>query len=595
MVQARPEGYIGKQYQEGFTGYFSSDVLFGVLSLEEGVTQDAGKQLLEKFKQGLIDAEITSLKTFETTVSSLILSLNFPVHVGLAVGMMYKEALYVKTVGDGQIFFRRGNSFNMLLAGDKCASGYLKQYDLALFTTTKVATVIGDTPDLQAFVDLSPPKDIIEKMHAQEYDEEERGFVALFVEFTAQIATSVIPMSSPVIPSAATVPTPQLPVTPPTSVPSAPVVRSSKLAPILAFIRSKGFVIAAILVLFAILAWSVVFGYQRRQAAQMQAEIKSSTEEIQSTLARAQDEAFVNMDGALALIAETKTQLDEVKKLVGDGHTDDITKITTLIQETEAKILKKEEKEYEEFYDLALESEDAQGDTLAKEDDTIAILDTAEKKIYTLDLSKKAVTQYVSSDVSGATRVALHRGDVYFLTPAGIYKFVSQSRTKQIIPADEWGDITDMEIYNGNIYLLDRGKDELYKYLVTEGGYSDKISYFGPGQSIDLVDATGFSIDGAIYVATKSDLFKYLSGAAESFSPTFPDAEPQFDDIYTDPDLTEVAVLDTHAGSVFILTKDGEYVRQMQSSIFAKATGMYIFDDTVQVLVGSKLYRVSLE
>ena len=44
----------------------------------------------------------------------------------------------------------------------------------------------------------------------------------------------------------------------------------------------------------------------------------------------------------------------------------------------------------------------------------------------------------------------------------------------------EWGNIIDLNVYNGNIYLLDSEKDEVYKYLVAEKGYSEKILISNP-------------------------------------------------------------------------------------------------------------------
>ncbi|QQS44185.1 hypothetical protein IPM65_01090 [Candidatus Roizmanbacteria bacterium] len=179
MLQARPEGYVGKQFAEGFTSYFVAGHYFGILSIEDGLTQDEGKQILERFKEGLLSSDVSDLSSFESTVSSLILSLNFPAHVALAIGTEIDGILYVKTIGEGQIFFRRGQRFDQLISGDTSGSGYLKEFDLAVFTTTRIQEVIGSSEDIQAFVDMSPPQNIIEKINSEEYGEEETGFVAL--------------------------------------------------------------------------------------------------------------------------------------------------------------------------------------------------------------------------------------------------------------------------------------------------------------------------------------------------------------------------------------------------------------------------------
>ena len=128
-------GYIGKQFENGFVGYLTEANFFATLSLEEGVTADEGKKFLDDFKQALLQASINNLSEFESGLSGIIVKLNFPAHFSLAAGYINQNVLYVKTVGKGQIYYRRGNEFGLLMDGDKSASGYVQEYDCAIFTT----------------------------------------------------------------------------------------------------------------------------------------------------------------------------------------------------------------------------------------------------------------------------------------------------------------------------------------------------------------------------------------------------------------------------------------------------------------------------
>ncbi|QQS44182.1 hypothetical protein IPM65_01075 [Candidatus Roizmanbacteria bacterium] len=66
----------------------------------------------------------------------------------------------------------------------------------------------------------------------------------------------------------------------------------------------------------------------------------------------------------------------------------------------------------------------------------------------------------MNGDLADATAVTLYNDEVFFFNPEkGVMKFTSQSKVNSLIPADdEWGKISDIEIYNGNIYLLDSEK-----------------------------------------------------------------------------------------------------------------------------------------
>lgn len=613
MFLARSEGYKGKQYQSGFIDFFIAGNFYGVISFEDGTSEEDGKKLLELFKEGLISADIRRLSFFDHVVSDLILKLNFPAHVGLAIGMLCKGALYIKTVGEGQICFRRGNTFDELLSGDKTASGYIKQFDLAIFTTTKIQELIGKTQDIQAFVEVAKPANILQKLHDQEYGEEDQGFVGLFVEF------SQIEDPSPILPSIDTpqsqsspqvaigseqpqtiISIPETNVSSSTSVDLRPSQESfdkgSLLSRVLGLIRTKQFTMILAVIILAVLIWSVIFGNQRRESAKIQEHIKTVSVEIDQKLFEAEEEVFMDMDKSLVLISDAKTLVIQLKKDLGDRYSDEIAKLDTKIQESESKIVRKESKEFDEFYDLTLENKDASGTIIAKEKEFVAILDAKQNTIYVLDIKNKSLTEYAHKEVSSAVAIGIYRESVFFVTQKkGIYKFTSQSKVNNIVREDSWKNIVDMDLYNGNIYILDEAGDEIYKFLVTEGGYSDKKSYFSTGQAIDLAGATGMTIDSAIYISTRKSVQKYISGVREKFLPNFPNTNTSFDHIYTDRDLEQLYVLDRENATVYILTKEGEYQRQIQSSIFAKANAMFVYDNFIYTLNNEKIYTVSLD
>src|SRR3989344_4652023 len=561
-------GYVGKQYENGFVGYLAQDNFFVVLSIEEGTTQDDGQKLLDDLKQALLAATITNLSEFESQLSAIVVKLNFPAHFNLASGYLNNNVLYIKTVGKGQIYYRRGHEFDLLMDGDKSASGYIQEYDCAIFTTLNSREQVGAVSDMKSFRDMSPPQDIVEKLKNEKYEEHEAGFIALCVEFSSQAAT-VIPSPSPEpTPAVATTPpavsesqTPLSPQTAPVSPVSSaqPPVQpheKSYTLPTVQFFTSKKFTIIAVIIVFAILVWSLIFGVQRREEAKRQKRFDDSKTKIEASLEKAASEAFINFDQS-----------------------------TIYINEAENVIVKREEKASEEFYDLALEDKDAQGSTVYLDGDQLAILDNKNSTVYVLSLDKKSLTSYVSSDVKDGLLVSLYDNQVFFFSKSrGIYKFESESKAKQVIkPDSRWGNIVDMEVYNGNIYLLDSGRDEVYKYLVAESGYSDKSSYFQEGQSVDLEDAVDMSIDSAIYVALKNEAIKYVTGVKDQFATSFPEPTPNIAGIYTNGDIEQVFVWDTALGNLYVLEKDGKYNRQIASSIVKRAKNVVVYNNKALV------------
>jgi len=608
-------GYVGKQYENGFVGYLAQDNFFVVLSLEEGISQNDGQKLLDGLKEELQAAIITNLSEFESQLSAIIVKLNFPAHFSLASGYLNNNVLYVKTVGKGQIYYRRGHEFDLLMDGDKSASGYIQEYDCAVFTTLNSREQIGAVSDMKAFVDMSPPQDIVEKLRNEKYDEHAGGFISLFVEFSSQRETVITPTTSldpvPVVEtpsqdvSGTQVATPKVeqapvvsPVSPVQSVqPPVQPQEKSRALPRIQFFSSKKFTIVAVVIVFAILVWSVVFGVQRRAAAELQKKFEDSKAKIETSLDKASSEAFINFDQSVVYIDEAKNELATLKQQLGEERKDEVAELEKRISDAENAIVKREEKPSEEIYDLALEDKEARGSTVYLDGDKLAILDNKNSTVYVYSLDKKSNTSYVSSDVKDSSLVALYENKVFFFSKnRGIYKFESESKAKQVIKPDSgWGNIVDMEVYNGNIYLLDSGRDEIYKYLVAESGYSDKSSYFQEGQSVDLESAVDMSIDSAIYVALKNEVIKYVTGAKDQFSTSFPEKSPNIEGVYTNGDMEQIFVWDKGVGNLYVLEKDGKYNRQIASSIIRKAKNVVVFKDKAFVFDGVKLYSISLD
>jgi hypothetical protein len=149
-----------------------------------------------------------------------------------------------------------------------------------------------------------------------------------------------------------------------------------------------------------------------------------------------------------------------------------------------------------------------------------------------------------------------------------------------------------MGIFNGNIYLLDRGKDEIWKYMSVESGFGSKSPYFESGQSIDLSQVNSLTIDGSVYLAGDSIMVKYTSGLRDEFKINLPDGNVNMTRIFTGKDLAKVYSWDKGKGTVYIMGKNGDYQEQVNSKILSTGTDFVVYKDFIYVLQGSKIYKI---
>ena len=84
---------------------------------------------------------------------------------------------------------------------------------------------------------------------------------------------------------------------------------------------------------------------------------------------------------------------------------------------------------------------------------------------------------------------------------------------------DDWGEVTDIYGFAGNIYLLDQTSNQIWKYLPTSGGYSDKREYLSKGTKVDFSSALRMQIESSIYVLKEGgEILRFTKGVADNFS-----------------------------------------------------------------------------
>ena len=360
----------------------------------------------------------------------------------------------------------------------------------------------------------------------------------------------------------------------------------------LRFGRQKTLTFITVFILGLILFWSVGLGYMRRSSENNQKKINMTRDLIKQKLDQAQEVSFLNMTSALNLLSDSKIEVAKLKKEVG-AKNDQIIEIEKLINDTENKILKKEEKGYQEFFDLTVDNKNAIGGKLYLFNDILLILDKSNGELFNFSLNNKSLKKDQSSDIKKSSLIALFEDKKYFFVEgAGVYQIVD-NKVKKVIENDkDWGKIADLTVFNGNVYLLDQGKGEIWKYVSVESGFGTKSSYFGSGQTVDLSQINSLTIDGSVYLAGDSVMFKFTSGLQDGFETNLPDSSASINKIFTSKDLEKLYGWDKSKGIIYIMGKNGDYQEQVNSKILSTGSDFIVYKDIIYVLQGSKIYKI---
>ena len=251
-------------------------------------------------------------------------------------------------------------------------------------------------------------------------------------------------------------------------------------------------------------------------------------------------------------------------------------------------------------FDLGLLREGMTGEKLEIRDGKLEVLDTQGDRLIEVDPVKKSGEIVAGKEALGQARLlATYPGKVIVFSDKGVVQCsMSNVQCSVAVKPDEgWGEVKDMGVFAGNIYLLT--SNGVWRHQVTESGYGAKQKWLA-----DTEDAQGLgenmAIDGSIWVTEirneKLEIRKYTRGVRESFTVSGLDKDlGENRIIYTDEDQENLYVLDRTNKRIVVLKKTGEYLQQYEGGEIGNATSLVVDEKVgkVYILAGSKIYEIS--
>ncbi|MDO8497442.1 MAG: hypothetical protein Q7S61_02755 [bacterium] len=561
--------FLGKS-DNVYLDSISSSRVYSAVRLPVGLST-GGR--LEKLRAVLEKDEIPTLSHFEEQIESFFLSERE--NINAAVGYLKGRVLYLKTIGNGVIFLKRGSTYAVIISGDTSASGYMQEGDIYGFTTKEFVHSTGEEEIKRCLLERDAEA-IVDALHTVK-KKDAICDILLCVSFISKVS---LPRSLPVVT-----------VSQKKGLKDFFQEHYQKFRTRTDTSGKRYLTFAVVVIILGIFVWSVGLGYQRKKNDDIKKKIDATRISVDKKLAQADEAAFLNMAHAISLLQDAKSEVQKLKSEIPSGSQVEIQKLQEEITAKENLITKKEEKTANEFFDLAVENADAQASKIALHNDTAAILDSKNKIVYFLSLSKKSISKKSLPEVNEDSLLTVYEENAYVLIKGTGIERVNADGVKKVIPSDDsWRNIKDITTYNGNIYLLEGGS--VYKYIPTADGYSDKINYFGSSSVFSGSDS--LAIDSSVYISFNDHIEKYSAGQKDEFKTDFPLSSIQLGQLFTSKDLEKVYVRDKEKGSLYVLDKSGAYQKEVQISSFDKAADYVVFNDSVYYISGSKVYKATL-
>lgn len=579
---------------------------YGVVEIHtpDGIARTRGIQLLTKLTRVFVTppvslSELTRIA--DSVVDEDVVNLILLVPVG--------STLYLVSYGSGCVYLKRDSSLAKLITGKGALSGDIRAGDTIIAATKGFVDALTQDEIIGVFDHLTPTE-VAEKLTMRLHEREAGvgGAALIFQEGTISEASGnvegiVDDTQSENSRSHAVLFTQVRALGRRVTTARARLVihRFFSAAQTSVARSPKHLILYAVIVLFIV---SVALGVRRSYTTRVQSNISGTIAQAQHSF----DEGMALLDLNAVKGRERLTQArDLLSPVVSKKQRSAEAKMAQILYDEVVLNLTRamhvNEVKPELYFDMTLLKKDATATDFSLFEKTIGVIDARGKTAFAVGISPKNGNVIGGgTTLEGAMHVATYGDKVYVWTPGGIHqiRLSDQKTVSNIIPAsEEWGTITDMAAFGGNLYLLDTQKGRIWKYVATEKGFSSIFEYLNPDTLPDLSQARSMTIDGSVWLGTTSGhILRFTAGKENSFSPEGLEVPlGKRLTVFTHADIKMVYVLDHEKTRVVVFDKDGLYMAQYVWEAGFQPASLVVSEDAGKLflLAEGKIYSVDLK
>lgn len=557
-----------------------------------------GRQVLSELSDFYFDLTEAGGEKLTATFEEAKKKLEGRQEFSLLLAAISGKVLYLIGQGQTEVILKRGDQLSHLLSvggPNQLISGFLQAGDRLLLSTATLTAFLGE--DLEK--SLSLPKDtfeeeVVDRMGTS--DLETHGLAGLLVEVEGEQET---------IPEALSKDQSSFPQLQESNV----LINFSKVADkILSLLKKfrlyfpasgRGRLILGF-VLILIIGLGIGYKYKSTKNAQTQNQFNQLIEQAKADFESAKGLSTLNAQEAKKKLDSTKDKINQAISLKPkDPQGQDLKK--QIEEQSPSILLQSSVFEFPLFLDMDLVKKNFRANQISLSTGKLLLLDPTVKTLAVLDLAKKSNQILAGSDQLGEASFASLNGGLAFVysKDKGVLRIDSQSGKITTVAKkdDDLGEVKDIYGFAGNVYVLDSG--QIWKYLPTSDGYSDKREYLVKNTKADFADVLRMQIESSIYLLKKGgEILRFTRGEKDSFSYSGLDKgvnNPK--SFFVSSDTDNLYLLDSGNSRLLILTKTGGYKGQINGEKFAQASDLVVDEvgKKVYLLEGSKIYMVELK
>lgn len=312
--------------------------------------------------------------------------------------------------------------------------------------------------------------------------------------------------------------------------------------------------------------------------------------------------AELNPERARILLSEAKSEVEGYLDTdIRDEYREKGNKLLTQIASTEDQAFKKNEIELTTMVELRVLAEGLSANQMKSDGKgNLVFGDTTEPRIVAMNIGDRS-RQIVKTASDKMIDLAVSEAKLYGLSATVVNEyFWKKDESKKLIEADEfWKEPESIELFAGNVYILDKDQGEIWKYPTLGDTFGGRRRWFAVGIAPDLTNVVDMKVVGDIWLLTSTGkLERYSRGAPVNFLmegfPSKGEGKRLVDPRAVWVSESLIYVLESGAERVVVFGDDGKYKAQFVSSEFARASDLVVLDDRGYVLVDNMVKEFGL-
>lgn len=583
------------------------NAFFAVLDLSCDDAFTRGRQILSELSDFYFDFEGSPSEklnaTFEKAKEKITQN-----EYSILTGSVSGKILYLISKGEIEVYLKRNEKLSPLLqvgAPDQLISGFLQEGDKLLLSTKSLINFLGE--DLEKSLNLSIDtfeEEVTDRIGSSNL--ENQGLAALALEVEGEQIQGEKEGNIPSLDEEEAMPEKDKG----SKFIGGVVILGSVLKSLFSLFPKSGrgrLILAVVLII--IIASGVFLKFKASQDAQKQITFNQNLQGAKDDFLAAKGLASLNP-------AEAKNKLDLAKDKLNKALSlkpkdQEAKDLKNQIDKESSTILQQSDvSEFPLFLDLDLVKKNFSAQNLSLSAGKLLLLDPAVKTLVSIDLSKKSnQIQSGSEQLGDATSSSINGGLAFvYSKDKGILRVditknnltSSEQKVATVSAKDkDFGEISDIAGFASNVYALDSVKNQIWKYLPTSGGYSDKREYLTKETKADFSQSLRMQIESSIYILKSGgEILRFTKGNKDNFAfEGLPSNVKDPKSFFVSSDTENLYLLDSGNSRILILTKTGSYKGETKGDKFAQATDLVVDEEgkKVYLLEGSKIYMVDLK